>query len=76
MLDSQEQMIYLPIQNSLHQELSLTKHIISYYIARKVVVDIAIDAGYLTRRLIEVVHVILCRTDCSNVQIILHGLKS
>ncbi|KAF3637896.1 hypothetical protein FXO38_23501 [Capsicum annuum] len=68
MLDPQGQMIYLPIQSNLHEGLSLTEYIISLYRARKGVVDTAVrtsDAGYLTRRLIEVVqHIIVGRTDC------------
>ncbi|PHT94552.1 hypothetical protein T459_02434 [Capsicum annuum] len=68
MSDPQGQMIYLPIQSNLHEGLSLTEYIISLYGARKGVVDTAVrtsDAGYLTRRLIEVVqHIIVGRTDC------------
>jgi DNA-directed RNA polymerase subunit beta' len=61
MANPQGQMIDLPIQNNLHEGLSLMKsiiYIISCYEAHKWVVDTAIrtaDAGYLTRRLVEVV---------------------
>ncbi|KAK8538709.1 hypothetical protein V6N12_034417 [Hibiscus sabdariffa] len=58
MSDPQGQMIDLPIQSNLREGLSLTEYIISCYGARKGVVDIVVrtsDAGYLTRRLVEVV---------------------
>nr|YP_010038108.1 RNA polymerase beta'' subunit [Trithuria lanterna]QII42219.1 RNA polymerase beta'' subunit [Trithuria lanterna] len=68
MSDPQGQMIDLPIQSNLCEGLSLTEYIISCYGARKGVVDTAIrtaDAGYLTRRLVEVVqHMVVRRTDC------------
>ena len=65
-------MIDLPIQSNLREGLSLTEYIISCYGARKGVVDTAVrtsDAGYLTRRLVEVVqHIIVRRTDCGTVR--------
>ena len=65
-------MIDLPIQSNLHEGLSLTEYIISCYGARKGVVDTAIrtaDAGYLTRRLVEVVqHIIVRRRDCGTIR--------
>nr|YP_010734568.1 RNA polymerase beta'' subunit [Euphorbia nutans]WEH01427.1 RNA polymerase beta'' subunit [Euphorbia nutans]WHS25992.1 RNA polymerase subunit beta'' [Euphorbia nutans] len=68
MADPQGQMIDLPIQSNLREGLSLTEYIISCYGARKGVVDTAVrtsDAGYLTRRLVEVVqHIVVRRTDC------------
>nr|ARU80416.1 RpoC2 [Pelargonium spinosum] len=68
MSDPLGQMIDLPIQSNLREGLSLTEYIISSYGARKGVVDTAIrtaDAGYLTRRLVEVVqHIVVRRTDC------------
>ncbi|KAL1177451.1 hypothetical protein V6Z11_A03G032000 [Gossypium hirsutum] len=68
MSDPQGQMIDLPIQSNLRERLSLTEYIISCYGARKGVVDTAVrtsDAGYLTRRLVEVVqHIVVRRTDC------------
>nr|YP_009940203.1 RNA polymerase beta'' subunit [Corallodiscus flabellatus]QNZ89122.1 RNA polymerase beta'' subunit [Corallodiscus flabellatus] len=68
MSDPQGQMIDLPIQSNLREGLSLTEYIISCYGARKGVVDTAVrtsDAGYLTRRLVEVVqHIAVRRTDC------------
>nr|ANO45026.1 RNA polymerase beta' subunit [Uvularia sessiliflora] len=72
MSDPQGQMIDLPIQSNLREGLSLTEYIISCYGARKGVVDTAVrtsDAGYLTRRLVEVVqHIIVRRTDCGTIQ--------
>nr|YP_009748459.1 RNA polymerase beta'' subunit [Vanilla madagascariensis]QII90139.1 RNA polymerase beta'' subunit [Vanilla madagascariensis] len=72
MSDPQGQMIDLPIQSNLREGLSLTEYIISCYGARKGVVDTAVrtsDAGYLTRRLVEVVqHVLVRRTDCGTIR--------
>jgi DNA-directed RNA polymerase subunit beta' len=72
MSDPQGQMIDLPIQSNLYEGLSLTEYIISCYGARKGVVDTAIrtaDAGYLTRRLVEVVqHIIVRKRDCGTIQ--------
>nr|YP_009539660.1 RNA polymerase beta subunit [Dracaena cochinchinensis]YP_010042915.1 RNA polymerase beta'' subunit [Dracaena fragrans]AYF57808.1 RNA polymerase beta subunit [Dracaena cochinchinensis]QPC56647.1 RNA polymerase beta'' subunit [Dracaena fragrans] len=74
MSDPQGQMIDLPIQSNLSEGLSLTEYIISCYGARKGVVDTAVrtsDAGYLTRRLVEVVqHIIVRRTDCGTIRAI------
>nr|YP_010924495.1 RNA polymerase beta'' subunit [Pentaphorus foliolosus]WKB11254.1 RNA polymerase beta'' subunit [Pentaphorus foliolosus] len=72
MSDPQGQMIDLSIQSNLREGLSLTEYIISCYGARKGVVDTAVrtsDAGYLTRRLVEVVqHIVVRRTDCGTVR--------
>ncbi|KAI3673168.1 hypothetical protein L6452_39284 [Arctium lappa] len=72
MSDPQGQMIDLPIQSNLREGVSLTEYIISCYGARKGVVDTAIrtsDAGYLTRRLVEVVqHIVVRRTDCGTIR--------
>ena len=72
MADPQGQMIDLPIQSNLREGLSLTEYIISCYGARKGVVDTAVrtaDAGYLTRRLVEVVqHILVRRRDCGTIQ--------
>nr|YP_010513465.1 RNA polymerase beta'' subunit [Cleobulia coccinea]UXL85036.1 RNA polymerase beta'' subunit [Cleobulia coccinea] len=72
MSDPQGQMIDLPIQSNLREGLDLTEYIISCYGARKGVVDTAVrtsDAGYLTRRLVEVVqHIVVRRTDCGTIQ--------
>nr|YP_009299893.1 RNA polymerase beta' subunit [Pelargonium trifidum]AJB99807.1 RNA polymerase beta' subunit [Pelargonium trifidum] len=68
MSDPLGQMIELPIQSNLREGLSVTEYIISSYGARKGVVDTAVrtsDAGYLTRRLVEVVqHIVVRRRDC------------
>nr|QBE88798.1 RNA polymerase beta' subunit [Pharnaceum aurantium] len=70
MSDPQGQMIELPIQSNLSEGLSLTEYIISCYGARKGVIDTAVrtaDAGYLTRRLVEVVqHIVVRRKDCGS----------
>nr|QJF46666.1 RNA polymerase beta'' subunit [Zantedeschia rehmannii] len=72
MSDPQGQMIDLPIQSNLCEGLSLTEYIISCYGARKGVIDTAVrtsDAGYLTRRLVEVVqHIVVRRMDCGTIQ--------
>lgn len=69
MSDPQGQIIDLPIQSNLREGLSLTEYIISCYGARKGVVDTAIrtaDAGYLTRRLVEVAqHVVVRNLNCN-----------
>nr|YP_009545096.1 RNA polymerase beta [Gymnomitrion concinnatum]AZB86844.1 RNA polymerase beta [Gymnomitrion concinnatum] len=70
MSDPQGQIIDLPIQSNFREGLSLTEYIISCYGARKGVVDTAVrtsDAGYLTRRLVEVVQRIIVRKiDCGS----------
>lgn len=81
MADPQGQIIDLPIQSNLREGLSLTEYIISCYGARKGVVDTAIrtaDAGYLTRRLVEVAqNVVVNNTDCGTQEgIQLYPLKS
>nr|YP_010121554.1 RNA polymerase beta'' subunit [Pinguicula alpina]QRE78584.1 RNA polymerase beta'' subunit [Pinguicula alpina] len=80
MSDPQGQMIDLPIQSNLREGLSLTEYIISCYGARKGVVDTAVrtsDAGYLTRRLVEVVqHIVVRRTDCGTVRAIFVSLPN
>nr|ARX11551.1 RNA polymerase beta subunit-2 [Ginkgo biloba]AWJ59874.1 RNA polymerase beta subunit-2 [Ginkgo biloba]AWJ60129.1 RNA polymerase beta subunit-2 [Ginkgo biloba]AWJ60299.1 RNA polymerase beta subunit-2 [Ginkgo biloba] len=70
--DPQGQIIDLPIQRNFREGLSLTEYIISCYGARKGVVDTAVrtsDAGYLTRRLVEVVqHIVVRRADCGTIR--------
>nr|QTI91371.1 RNA polymerase beta'' subunit [Ferocactus setispinus] len=72
MSDQQGQMIDVPIQSNLREGLSLTEYIISCYGARKGVIDTSVrtsDAGYLTRRLVEVVqHIVVRRTDCGTLR--------
>nr|YP_010399880.1 RNA polymerase beta'' subunit [Nowellia curvifolia]UQM88646.1 RNA polymerase beta'' subunit [Nowellia curvifolia] len=71
MSDPQGQIIDLPIQSNFREGLSLTEYIISCYGARKGVVDTAVrtsDAGYLTRRLIEVVQrIVIRKVDCGSI---------
>ena len=66
--DPEGKIIDLPIQHNLREGLSLTEYIISCYGARKGVVDTAIrtaDAGYLTRRLVQVAQQLVIRNiDC------------
>jgi DNA-directed RNA polymerase subunit beta' len=73
-------MIDLPIQSNLREGLSLTEYIISCYKARKGVVDTVVrtsDAGYLTRRLVEVVqHIVVRRTDCGTIRGISVSLRN
>nr|YP_009427378.1 RNA polymerase beta'' subunit [Rhachidosorus consimilis]ASU96052.1 RNA polymerase beta'' subunit [Rhachidosorus consimilis] len=68
MSDPRGQVIDLPIRRNLREGLSLTEYVISCYGARKGVVDTAVrtsDAGYLTRRLVEVVqHIAIRKKDC------------
>nr|YP_009427553.1 RNA polymerase beta'' subunit [Woodsia macrochlaena]ASU96228.1 RNA polymerase beta'' subunit [Woodsia macrochlaena] len=68
MSDPRGQVIDLPIRRNLREGLSLTEYVISCYGARKGVVDTAVrtsDAGYLTRRLVEVVqHIAVRKKDC------------
>jgi len=72
MSDPQGQIIDLPIQSNFREGLSLTEYIISCYGARKGVVDTAVrtsDAGYLTRRLVEIVqHIVVRKRDCGTSQ--------
>nr|QWW93171.1 RNA polymerase beta'' subunit [Lunularia cruciata] len=80
MSDPQGQIIDLPIQSNFREGLSLTEYIISCYGARKGVVDTAVrtsDAGYLTRRLVEVVqHIVVRKVDCGTLYgINLHNLS-
>lgn len=68
MSDSQGRVLEKPIRASFREGLSVTDYLISSYGARKGLVDTAIrtaDAGYLTRRLVDVVQGILIRdNDC------------
>nr|QBK36420.1 RNA polymerase beta subunit-2 [Pseudotaxus chienii] len=72
MSDPHGKIVDLPIQGNFREGLSLTEYIISCYGARKGVVDTSIrtaDAGYLTRRLVEVVqHIVVRKTDCGTIQ--------
>nr|YP_009561257.1 RNA polymerase beta'' subunit [Selaginella indica]QAR48678.1 RNA polymerase beta'' subunit [Selaginella indica] len=72
MLDPKGQIIGLPIRSNSREGLSLTEYIISCYGARKGIVDIATrtaDAGYPTRRLVEVAqHIVVRKTNCGTVR--------
>nr|WCR30448.1 RNA polymerase beta'' subunit [Selaginella remotifolia] len=80
MQDPEGQLIELPVRGHFREGLSLTEYIISCYGARKGIVDIAVrtaDAGYLTRRLVEVVQRIVVRgTDCGSTRGITVSLSS
>jgi len=66
--DPAGKIIDFPIENNLREGLSITEYLISCYGARKGVVDTAIrtaDAGYLTRRLVQVAQDLVIRhIDC------------
>lgn len=68
MADSQGNVLPIPIKANFREGLNVTDYLISSYGARKGLVDTAIrtaDAGYLTRRLVDVVQGILVRdNDC------------
>nr|YP_009425449.1 RNA polymerase beta'' subunit [Austroblechnum melanocaulon]ASU94124.1 RNA polymerase beta'' subunit [Austroblechnum melanocaulon] len=68
MSDPRGQVIDLPIRRNLREGPSLTEYITSRYGARKGVVDTAVrtsDAGYPTRRPVEVVqHIAVRKKDC------------
>jgi hypothetical protein len=59
MSDPEGRVIGFPIRSSFREGLTLTEYMISCYGARKGLVDTALrtaDAGYLTRRLVDVAH--------------------
>ncbi|KAJ8435772.1 hypothetical protein Cgig2_019191 [Carnegiea gigantea] len=70
--DTQGQMIDLPMKSNLREGLSLTEYLISCYRTCFEVVDTVVrtsDAGYLMRRLVEVVqHKKVRRTDCGTLR--------
>nr|YP_009424113.1 RNA polymerase b''-subunit [Schizaea pectinata]APT66054.1 RNA polymerase b''-subunit [Schizaea pectinata] len=72
MSDPRGQVIDLPIRRNLREGLSLTEYVISCYGARKGVVDTAVrtsDAGYPTRRPVEVVqHIVVRKRDCGTLK--------
>jgi hypothetical protein len=81
MADPQGQILDFPIQSNFREGLTLTEYVISCYGARKGVVDTALrtaDAGYLTRRLVDVAHqVIVSNIDCGTKKgIFLNEMKS
>ena len=72
MSDPEGQIIDFPIRSNFREGLTLTEYVISCYGARKGLVDTALrtaDAGYLTRRLVDVAHsIIITRFDCKTTQ--------
>ena len=68
MSDPEGQIIDYPIRSNFREGLTLTEYVISCYGARKGLVDTALrtaDAGYLTRRLVDVAHpLIIQMVDC------------
>ena len=61
-------LIEFPITSNFREGLSISEYVISCYGARKGLVDTAIrtaDAGYMTRRLVDVAHALVIRiSDC------------
>nr|YP_009106154.1 beta'' subunit of RNA polymerase [Paradoxia multiseta]AIT94955.1 beta'' subunit of RNA polymerase [Paradoxia multiseta] len=81
MADPQGQIIGFPIRSNFREGLTLTEYMISCYGARKGLVDTALrtaDAGYLTRRLIDVSqHMIVKAATCATPKgIVLKDLQS
>lgn len=68
MANPQGQILDFPIRSNFREGLTLTEYVISCYGARKGVVDTALrtaNAGYLTRRLVDVAqHIIISNLDC------------
>ena len=68
MANPQGQILDFPIRSNFREGLTLTEYVISCYGARKGVVDTALrtaNAGYLTRRLVDVAqHIIISNFDC------------
>lgn len=72
MADPQGRIIDFPILSNFREGLTLTEYLISCYGARKGIVDTALrtaNAGYLTRRLVDVAHhVIISTYDCGTLE--------
>ena len=72
MSDPEGQIIDYPIRSNFREGLTLTEYVISCYGARKGLVDTALrtaDAGYLTRRLVDVAHsIVITCFDCKTTQ--------
>ena len=68
MLDPLGQIITSPIRTSFREGLTVTEYLISSYGARKGLIDTALrtaNAGYLTRRLVDVLQdIVIRRLDC------------
>ena len=81
MADPQGQIIGFPIRSNFREGLTLTEYMISCYGARKGLVDTALrtaDAGYLTRRLVDVSqHMIVKTATCATSKgIVLQDLQA
>ena len=81
MADPQGQIIGFPIRSNFREGLTLTEYMISCYGARKGLVDTALrtaDAGYLTRRLVDVSqHMIVKTATCATSRgVLLRDLKA
>ena len=81
MADPQGQIIGFPIRSNFREGLTLTEYMISCYGARKGLVDTALrtaDAGYLTRRLVDVSqHMIVKTATCATLKgIVLQDLQA
>ena len=64
MADPEGRIVGFPIRSSFREGLTLTEYMISCYGARKGLVDTALrtaDAGYLTRRLVDVAHHVIVK---------------
>jgi len=68
MIDPSGKIVEFPIKSGFHEGLSVLEYFISSHGARKGLADTALrtsDAGYLTRRLVDVVQDVIVReTDC------------
>ena len=68
MTNSQGDIIEIPITSNFREGLTVTEYLISCYGARKGLVDVALrtaNAGYLTRRLIDVAHpIVIMESTC------------
>lgn len=68
MADAKGDIIGFPIRSNFREGLTITEYMISCYGARKGVVDTALrtaDAGYLTRRLVDVAqHIVVQKGSC------------
>ena len=66
MADPEGRIVGFPIRSSFREGLTLTEYMISCYGARKGLVDTALrtaDAGYLTRRLVDVAHHVVVKGE-------------
>ena len=74
MADPEGRIVGFPIRSSFREGLTLTEYMISCYGARKGLVDTALrtaDAGYLTRRLVDVAHHVVVKGETCGTR---HGI--